>query len=250
LSQCSVCFAQCCLCLLIIISWLGIRFSHIVLSVLPSVACVSGLSFLDWPFGFHTMFCLLCPVLPLSLPYQFLIGPFVFTQYSLSCGLSCPCPWIIISWLVLRFSHNGLCLVALVASVPGLSILDWPFGFHTMFCLLCPVFPVSLGYQLLISVACVSWLSVIDWSFGFHTMFCLLCPVLPVSLGYQFLIGPSVFTQWSLSCCLSCMCLWIIISWLTLRFSHNVLSVVIVSIGCQFLIDTWNFRSRKSKSRQ
>jgi uncharacterized membrane protein len=135
LSQCSVCFAQSCLCLWIIISWLGIRFSHIVLSVLPIVACVSGLSFLDWPFGFHTMFCLLCPVLPLSLHYQFLIGPFVFTQYSLSCGLSCPCPWIIISWLVLRFSHNGLCLVALVACVSGLSFLDWPFGFHTMFCL-------------------------------------------------------------------------------------------------------------------
>jgi hypothetical protein len=104
-----------------------------------------------------TMFCLLCPVLPVSLGYQFLIGPSVFTHCSVCCAQCCLCLWIITSWFVLRFSHNVLCVVP--------------------------------------SVACVSWLSVIDWLFGFHTMFCLLCPVLPVSLGYQLLIGSSVFSD-------------------------------------------------------
>ena len=145
------------------------------------------------------MFCLLCPVLPLSLDYHFLIGSSVFTQCSVCCAQCCLCLWIIISLLVLRFSHNVLSVVPSVTCVSGLSFLDWPFRFHTMFC-------------LVPSVACVSGLSFLDWSFGFHTMFCLLCPVLPVSLGYHFLIGPSVFTQCSVCCAQCCLCLWIIIS--------------------------------------
>jgi hypothetical protein len=170
--------AQCCLCLLFISYWLVLLFSHNVLFVVPSVACISGLSFLDWSFSFHTMFCLLCPVLPLSLDYHFLIGPSVFTQCSVCCAQYCLCLWIIISWLGLRFSHNVLFVVPSVASVSGWSFLDW--------------------------------------SFGFHTMFCLLCPVLPVSLDYQLLIGPSVFTQCSVCGAQCCLCLLVANSWLIL----------------------------------
>jgi hypothetical protein len=90
-TQCSVCFAQCCLCLLVISYWLALRFSHNVLSVVPSVACVSWLSVIDWLFGFHTMFCLLCSVLPLSLGYHFLICSSVFTQCSVCFAQCCLC---------------------------------------------------------------------------------------------------------------------------------------------------------------
>jgi hypothetical protein len=141
------------------------------------------------------MFCLLCPVLPVSLGYQLLIGSSVFTQCSVCCAQCCLCLLVISYWLALRFSHNVLSVVP--------------------------------------SVACVSWLSVIDWLFGFHTMFCLLCPVLPVSLGYQLLIGSSVFTQCSVCCAQCCLCLLVISYWLALRFSHNVLSVTTDRTLCE-----------------
>ena len=120
-TQCSVCCARCCLCLLVISYWLVLRFSHNVLSVVPSVTCVSWLSVIDWSFGFHTMSCLLCLVLPVSLDYHFLIGPSVFTQCSVCCAQCCLCLLVIISWLALRFSHNVLscaqcCLCLLVAN--------------------------------------------------------------------------------------------------------------------------------------
>jgi hypothetical protein len=191
-TQCSVCCAHCCLCLLVISYWLALRFSHNVLSVLPMVACVSWLSVIDWLFGFHTMFCLLCPVFPLSLDYHFLICSSVFTQCSVCCSQCYLCLLVISYWLAHRFSYNVLFVVPSVTCVSGLSFLDWPSVF---------------------------------------TMFCLLCPVLPVSLGYQFLIGPSVFTQCSVSFAQCCLCLLVISYWLALRFSHTVLSVV-PSVTC------------------
>jgi hypothetical protein len=123
-TQCSVCFAQCCLCLLVISYWLALRFSHNVLSVVPSVACVSWLSVIDWPFGYHTMLCLFCPVLPVSLGYQLLIGPSVFTKCSVCCAQCCLCLWVITSWFVLRFSHNVLSVLPSVACVSWLSVID------------------------------------------------------------------------------------------------------------------------------
>jgi hypothetical protein len=110
----------------------NLRCSRHVLSVLPSIACVSWLSVIDWLFGFHTMFCRLCPVLPLSLDYHFLIGPSVFTQCSVCCAQCCLCLLVISYWLALRFSHNVLSVVPSVACVSGLSLLDLFFSFHTM----------------------------------------------------------------------------------------------------------------------
>jgi hypothetical protein len=148
-TQCSVCCAQCYLCLLVISYWLARRFSYNVLFLVPSVTCVPGLSFLDWPFGchhvlsvvpsiacvswlwildwsfsFHTMFCLLCPVLPVSLGYQLLIGPSVFTQCSVCFVQCCLCLLIISYCLALRFSHNVLSVVPSVACVSWLSVID------------------------------------------------------------------------------------------------------------------------------
>jgi hypothetical protein len=217
-TQCSVCCAQCYLCLLVISYWLAHRFSYNVLFVVPSVTCVSGLSIFDWAFGFHTLVCLLCSVLPLSLDYHFLIGSSVFTQCSVCCAQCCLCLLVISYWLALRFSHNVLSVLPSVACVSWLSVIDWPIGFHTMFCLLCPVLPLSLDYHFLIGPSVV-------------TMFCLLCPVLPVSIGYQLLIGSSVFTQCSVCCAQCYLCLLVISYWLAHRFSYNVLFVV-PSVAC------------------
>ena len=54
-------------------------------------------------------------------------------------------------------------------------------------------------------------------------------PVLPLSLDCQFLIGPSVFSNTYLSCvlCTQCYhCLWIVHSWLVLRFSLTLICPV------------------------
>jgi hypothetical protein len=103
------------------------------------------------------MFCLLCPVLPLSLDYYFLNCSSVFTQCSVCCAQCCLCLLVISYWLAHRFSYNVLFVVPSVTCVSGLSFLDWPFGCHNVL-------------SVMPSVACVSWFSVIDWPFGFHTM--------------------------------------------------------------------------------
>jgi hypothetical protein len=97
----SVSCPQCCLCLWIVF----------ILCLVPSVACVSGLS----------SFYVLCLVLSVSLD----------CLHSVSCAQCCLCLWIVFI----------LCLVPSVVCVSGLS----------SFCVLCPVLPVSLDCPFLIT---------------------------------------------------------------------------------------------------
>jgi hypothetical protein len=140
------------------------------------------------------------PVLPLSLDCPFLIGPSVFSDAYLSCVLCTQCYhclWIVHSWLILQFSLRLICPVSCVPSatiVFGLSIPDWSFGFL---------------WRLFV--------------------LCLVYPVLPLSLDCLFLISPSVFSNPYLSCILSTQCyhcLWIVHSWLVLRFSLTLICPV------------------------
>jgi hypothetical protein len=138
--SCVLC-TQCWQCLCIIHSWLSPRFS---LTFLSHVSCVlnvdsaSGLSILDWPFGFLYRLFLLCPVysmLTVPLDCPFLMAPSIFSNVYLacvSCAQSWQWLWIFHSWLSSRFSLAFICPVSCVltaASVSGLSILDGPLGF-------------------------------------------------------------------------------------------------------------------------
>jgi uncharacterized membrane protein len=153
-TSCVLC-AQCYKFLRTVYSWLTLRFPCLrLVSCVPSVTSFSGLSILDWPFGFFVyVLCLVCPVLQVSQDCLFLIDPSV--SLSTSCVLCAQCYkflWTVYSWLTLRF----LCLrlvsfVPSVTSFSGLSILDWPFGFFVyVLCLVCPVLQVSLDCLLLI----------------------------------------------------------------------------------------------------
>ena len=166
-------------------------------SCVPSATIVSGLSIPDWSFGFLWrlfVLCLVYPVLPLSLDCLFLFSPSVFSDAYLSCvwcTQSYHCLWIVYSCLVLRFSLTLICPVSCIPSViivSGLSIPDWSFGFL---------------WRLFV--------------------LCLVYPVLPLSLDCLFLFSPSVFSNAYLSCVLYTQCyhfLWIVHSWLVLRFHH------------------------------
>jgi hypothetical protein len=172
-------------------------------SCLPSATIVSGLSISDWSFGFLWrlfVLCLVYPVLPLSLDCLFLFSPSVFSDVYLSCVLctqSYYCLWIVYSCLVLRFSLTLICPVSCIPSViivSGLSIPDWSFGFL---------------WRLFV--------------------LCLVYPVLPLSLDCLFLFSPSVFSNAYLSCVLYTQCyhcLWIVHSWLVLRFSLTLICPV------------------------
>jgi len=102
---------------------------------------------------FLFVLCLVCQMLPVSLGYPFVIAPSVF--FLIYFPVSC---------------------VPNVASISGVSILDFPVGF-------------------------------------FFSLFflCFVCPMLPVSLGCPFLIVPSAFSNDFLSfvlCVQCCQCLW------------------------------------------
>ena len=153
-TSCVLC-AQCYKFLRTVYSWLTLRFPCLrLVSCVPSVTSFSGLSILDWLFGFFVyVLCLLCPVLQVSLDCLFLIDPSV--SLSMSCVLCAQCYrflWTVYYWLTLRFLC--LCLVSCVPSVTsfsGLSILDWPFGFFVyVLCLVCPVLQVSQDCLFLI----------------------------------------------------------------------------------------------------
>jgi hypothetical protein len=159
------------------------------------------------------------PVLPLSLDCPFPIGPSVFSNAYLSCILCTQCYhclWIVHSWLVLRFSLTLICPVSCVPSptiVSGLSIPDWSFGFLWRF------FVLYLVYL-----------------------------VLPLSLDCPSLISPSVFSDAYLSCVLCtqcCHCLWIVHSWLVLRFSLTLICrvscVPSATIVSGLSIPDWSF---------
>ena len=138
-------------------------FLHLVYPMLP---CYSGFSIFDCPIRFSLTFifvlrlvCLIFPItqdflfliapsvfsnvyfglvyllLPIILDFLFLIAPSVFSNVYLPCVLCtqcCQCLRIVYYWLHLRFSLTFICpvyCVPNVASVSGLSIVDYTFGF-------------------------------------------------------------------------------------------------------------------------
>jgi hypothetical protein len=103
-TPCVAC-TQCCQCLWVVHSWLPPVWR------VPNVASVSGLCILGYPL------CGVCPMLPVSLGCSFLVTPCV------ACAQYCQCLWVVHSWL------PPLWRVPNVASVSGLSILGYPFGF-------------------------------------------------------------------------------------------------------------------------
>ena len=137
---CVLC-TQCCQCLRIVYYWLHLRFSLTFICpvyCVPNVASVSGLSIIDYTFGvLYRLFalCIVYPMLPVSQDCLLLITPSVFSNVYLSCVLCtqcCQCLRIVHSWLLRRFSLTFICpvyCVPNVASVSGLSIVDYTFGF-------------------------------------------------------------------------------------------------------------------------
>ena len=137
---CVLC-TQCCQCLRIVYYWLHLRFSLIFICpvyCVPNVASVSWLSIIDYTFGFlYRLFvlCLVYPMLPVSQDCLLLITPSVFSNVYLPCVLCtqcCQCLMSVYYWLHLRFSLTFICPVSCVpnvASVSGLSIIDYTFGF-------------------------------------------------------------------------------------------------------------------------
>ena len=83
-------------------------------------------------------------MLPVSLDCPLLITSSVFSNVYLSCVLCaqcCQCLWIVHSWLPLQFFLTFICPVSYVpnvASVSGLSIFYFPFGFFLPVSLDCP----------------------------------------------------------------------------------------------------------------
>ena len=85
------------------------------------------------------------PMMPVSQDCLLLITPSVFSNVYLPCVLCtqcCQCLRIVYYWLHLRFSLTFICpvyCVSNVASVSGLSIVDYTFGFSNVYlpCVLC-----------------------------------------------------------------------------------------------------------------
>jgi hypothetical protein len=152
-----------------------------------------------------------------ALDCPFLIVPSVFPNIYLSsvfCIQCRQCLCIIHSWLSPRFSLMFICpmsCVLKVDSTSGLSILDRPLGFLLRL----------LGLCLVRSMLTLP----MDGPFGFLERLFVLClaySMLPVSLHCPFLIAPSVFSIVYLSYVLCTQCwqdLWIVHSWLSIRFS-------------------------------
>ena len=102
-------------------------------------------SFLLFCVLFVCVLYLVYSILPVSLECSSLIAPSVYSNVYLFClpsfcVLCTQCYqflWNVHSWLPLRFSLTFICFVCLrpvscvpkVASFPGSSILDCPFGF-------------------------------------------------------------------------------------------------------------------------
>ena len=117
------------------------------------------------------------------------------------------CPLLIAPLVCLRSVSCG----PNVASVSGLSIIDCPFWFVFVQCLVVLMLPVSPDCPLLIAplvclrsvscgpnVASVSGLSIIDCPFGVFVQ-CLVVLMLPVSPDCPLLIAPLVCLR-SVSC--------------------------------------------------
>ena len=90
-------------------------------------------------------------------------------------------------------------------------------------------FPLTFIY-----VVNVSWLSILDCLYSFLSRLLML----PLSLDCPFMIAPTVLS----GVYLCCHCLWIVHSWLPLRFSLTFIYVAIVS-GLCILDCAYSFRS-------
>ena len=140
--SCVLC-TQCCQCLRIVYYWLHLRFS---------------LTFIWFAM------CIVYPMLPVSQDCLLLITPSVFSNVYLPCVLCtqcCQCLRIVYYWLHLRFSLTFICPVYCVPKCCQCLRIVY-YWLHLRFSLtfICPVYCVP-------NVASVSGLSIIDYTFGF-----------------------------------------------------------------------------------
>ena len=174
-------------------------------------------------------------MIPVSLDCPFLIGPSVFSNVyllpSLSCALLFPMLPLSLDCIFLIAPSNFSNVYLLSTVCPGMNSCA-PEGYPVFAPLIVPIvllrncLPFAstwvytrflVGSLLLIFL--VSCVVVFAW---FVFVLCLVHPMLPVSLDCPFLIIPSVFSNVYLFCVLytqCCQCLWIVHSWLPLRFS-------------------------------
>ena len=119
--------------------WLPLRYSltFVCLCLVYPVLPVSLDCLFHCPFGilYHLfVLCLVYPMLPVFLGCPFVIAPSVFSNVYLSCVLCTLCfqfLWVVHFSLPLRYSLtfiSHVSCVPYVASFPGLSICDCPFG--------------------------------------------------------------------------------------------------------------------------
>ena len=209
-------------------------FSRLSVLITPSSCC----QFL-WIVCFWLPLRLVYPMLPESLDCQFLIAPSSCVPYDASfsrllvlyypfvlCTLCCQFLWIVsfdypfvllpVSLDCLFFITPSSC-VPFVTSFSGLSVSDYPFVLCTL---------------------CCQFLSIVSFVLPLRFVY----PMLPVSLDCQFLLPLHLvasFSELSVSdypfvlCTLCCQFLWIVRSWLPLRFVYPMLPV---SLDCPFLI--------------
>jgi hypothetical protein len=174
-------------------------------------------------------------IVPLDCP--FLLAHSVFSNIYLSCVLCTQCwqyLWIIHSWSPPRFSLTStwpVSCVINVASVSALSILHCTLGF--LYCL----FVLCLVYSMLTGPLDCPFLIVpsVFSNIYFSSVLCIQCR--QVSLHYPFLIVNSVFSNVYLSyvLCTQCwQCLWIVHSWLPIRFSL----IFICPVSCVLKVDS------------
>ena len=135
--SCVLC-TQCCQCLRIVYYWLHLRFSL-------------------------TFICTVYPMLSVS-QCLLLITPSVFSNVYLPCVLCtqcCQCLRIVYYWLHLRFSLTFICPVYCVPKCcQCLKIVYYWLHLRFSLTFICPVYCVP-------NVASVSGLSIIDYTFGF-----------------------------------------------------------------------------------
>ena len=135
---CVLC-TQCCQCLRIVYCWLHLRFS-LTFNCPVCTQCCQCLRIIHSLLHLQFSLTFICPVycvpnLPVSQDCLLLITPSVFSNVYLLCVLCtqcCQCLRIVYYWLHLRFSLTFICPVSCVpnvASVSGLSIIDYTFGF-------------------------------------------------------------------------------------------------------------------------
>ena len=136
-------------------------------------------------------------MLPVSLDCLFLTAPSVFSNVYLFCVLCAQCYqclWIVHSWPPLQFSPTFICPVSCVsnvASVSGLSIFYFPFGFVLPVSLDCPFLTApsvfsNVYLSCVLCVQCCQFLWLVHSSLSLQFSLTCICPVFCVSYVASF----------------------------------------------------------------